>query len=141
MAIGSHGMDFQARVPLPRLARSENDWRLDFQNIVSHRHRARKSGEYMVLNEVVVTTKEIVVHSFIMGDVEDPDLYAAEPLYNWQQSPIGQWVMERAIETPVWHRMADPINWGHKYLITATFQEKHITEYYLKFGNPVERIT
>ena len=80
-------------------------------------------------------TKEITVHSFQMGDVEDPDLMAAEPLWNWQQTPHGQWVMEHAVETPVWHRMGDPINWGHKYIITATFTEKKLTEYYLRWGN------
>jgi len=88
-----------------------------------------------------VTTKEIVVHTFQMGDVDDPDLYAAEPLYQWQQSDQGKWVMERAIEVPVWHRMADPANFGHKYLITATFQEKHITEFYLRFGNAYKGIS
>ncbi len=88
-----------------------------------------------------MTTKEIVVHTFQMGDVDDPDLYAAEPLYQWQQSDQGRWVMERAIETPVWHRMADPMSFGHKYLITATFQEKHITEFYLRFGNAYKGIS
>ncbi len=95
----------------------------------------------MVLNEVVVKTKEIAVHTFMQGDVDDPDLYAAEPLYNWQKSPQGEWVMENSVEPPVWHRMADPANYGHKYIVTATFAEKKLTEYYLRFGNPVEKIT
>jgi hypothetical protein len=141
MAIGTYGMDFQSRVPLPGLARSEDDWRLDFAQIISNRYRARKPYEYMVFNEVVVKTKEIVVHTFRQGDVDDPDLYAAEPLYNWQKSPQGEWVMEHSVEPPVWHRMADPSNYGHKYIITATLVEKKLTEYYLRFGNPVERIT
>jgi hypothetical protein len=141
MAIGTYGMDFQARVPLPGLARSENDWRLDFSKIISNRYRTRKPHEYMVLNEVVVKTKEIAVYTFTQGDVDDPDLYAAEPLYNWQKSPQGEWVMENSVDPPVWHRMADPASYGHKYIVTATFAEKKLTEYYLRFGNPVEKIT
>jgi hypothetical protein len=134
MAIGAYGMDWQARVPLPRLAGSEHDWRLDFTQIVSGGHRTRKLNQYLFLDEMVVITKEIVVHSFTMGDVDDPDLYAAEPLYQWQISDHGKWVMERALETPVWHRMADQMSWGHKYVVTATFEEKYVTEFYLKFG-------
>ena len=136
MAIRSYGMDFQSRVPLPSLvSEEEQQWRATFGKILANGHRTRKLQGFILLDEVVVTTKEIVVHTFQMGDVDDPDLYAAEPLYQWQQSDQGKWVMSRALETPVWHRMADPLNWGHKYMITATFQEKHITEFYLRFGN------
>ena len=88
----------------------------------------------MVMDNHVVETKKIVVHTFIMGDVEDPDLYAAEPLYQWQQSDAGKWVMENAIDTPEWSRIADPISYGHKYYITAVFNTKSLTEYYLRFG-------
>jgi hypothetical protein len=70
-----------------------------------------------------------------MGDVEDPDLYAAEPLYNWEKSEVGQWVMERSTEVPMWKRYIDPHSFGHKYMITATFEEKTLTEYYLRWGN------
>jgi hypothetical protein len=135
MAIRANGMDFQSRVPLPGLGRSEHDWRLDYAKILSNGHRSRKLMQYILLDEMVMITKEIVVHSFRQGDVEDPDLYAAEPLYNWQNTPQGEWVMKNAVEPPVWHRMADPANYGHKYIITATFIEKKLTEYYLRFGN------
>jgi hypothetical protein len=46
----------------------------------------------------------IVVHTFKLGDVEDPDLYAAIPLGKWQDSESGKWVMEHAVETPWWER-------------------------------------
>ena len=142
MAFRTNGMDFQSRVPLPRVvSEDEYEWRADFGQILASRHRLRKPYEFLVLGEVVVKTKEIVVHTFQMGDVDDPDLYAAEPLYQWQQSDQGKWVMERAIETPVWHRMADPMSFGHKYMVTATFQEKHITEFYLRFGNAYKGIS
>jgi hypothetical protein len=134
MAIRAYGMDFQTRVPLPGLAGSKYDWELDHQKIISNGYRSPKRMQYLLLDEVVVITKEICVHTFTMGDVEDPDLYAAEPLYQWQQSPQGDWVMKNAIEPPVWHRMADNMNYGYKYSITATFIEKKLTEYYLRFG-------
>jgi len=134
MAIRTYGMDFQTRVPLPGLAGSKHDWELAHQKIISNGYRSPKRMQYLLLDEVVVNTKEICVHAFTMGDVEDPDLYAAEPLYQWQQSPQGDWVMKNAIEPPVWHRMVDNMYYGHKYIITATFVEKKLTEYYLRFG-------
>jgi hypothetical protein len=87
-----------------------------------------------IQNDMVVETKKIVVHTFQMGDVDDPDLYAAEPLYQWQQSDVGKWVMENSLDTPEWHRYADPMTFGHKYAVTAVFDTKRLTEYYLRFG-------
>lgn len=76
--------------------------------------------------------RELVVHEFTMGDVEDPDLYAAEPLWQWQQSEQGQWVMKNAADTPTWHRMVDPISYGYKYTITAKFMGASLTEMLLR---------
>ena len=37
-------------------------------------------------------TIECVVHTIKMGDVEDPDLYVADPIWKWQQTEEGQWI-------------------------------------------------
>ena len=76
---------------------------------------------------------KVVVHKFSMGDVEDPDLYAAQPLWEWQESEQGKFVMEHAIETPIWHRHADPYNYGHQYVIVAELEKKKLSEFYLRF--------
>jgi hypothetical protein len=76
---------------------------------------------------------KVVVHKFSMGDVEDPDLYAAQPLWEWQESEAGKFVMEHAIETPIWHRQADPYNYGHQYVIVAELEKKKLSEFYLRF--------
>ena len=39
---------------------------------------------------------KVVVHKIRMGDVEDPDLYVAEPIYNWQQTDAGKFKIGRA---------------------------------------------
>ena len=36
----------------------------------------------------------MILHQFSLGDVEDPDIYAAQPLWEWQQTEKGKWVME-----------------------------------------------
>jgi hypothetical protein len=101
---------------------------------VDYKSQIKKIPRYFVRDEKVVETHKIVVHTFQMGDVDDPDLYAAEPLYQWQQSDQGQWVMENSMDTPEWHRHTDYSSFGYKYAITAVFESKKLTEFYLRFG-------
>ena len=89
-------------------------------------------NKFMLNNNQVDEVREVVVHSFTMGDVEDPDLYAAEPLWKWQESEAGQWVMNNALDVPQWHRMTDPVSFGYKYYITAHLSGPSLTEYLLR---------
>lgn len=95
---------------------------------VRNKYNIVKYGE----EERVEECREMVVHEFLMGDVEDPDLMAAEPLWKWQQSEFGQWVMKNAADTPTWHRMADIMTYGYKYSITAKFTGPALTEMLLR---------
>jgi hypothetical protein len=84
------------------------------------------------------TVKEIhkiVVHRFDLSDVEDPDLYAAEPIWKWQQTDAGKFVMEHAVDQPEWHRHPDPMFMGYRYIIIAELESKKLAEYYLKWGD------
>lgn len=76
--------------------------------------------------------KEVIVHTFTMGDVDDPDLYAAQPLIEWEKSKAGQWIMRNAADTPTWHRMADPVTYGYKYQIRAKLMGPALTEWLLR---------
>lgn len=95
--------------------------------------------QYKIIDNKIVTIKEITVHSFIVGDVEDPDFYAGEPLYKWQESEMGKWVMQHAIETPVWHRMVDHATFSHRYVIRAKLAGKDLTFFYLKWKDCVDK--
>lgn len=90
--------------------------------------------KYNLIGDRVEEAKTVVVHKFTMGDVEDPDLYAAQPLYDWEHSEQGQWVMKNACDTPTWYRVADPISYGYKYEIRAKFMGPALTEWLLKNG-------
>ena len=92
-----------------------------------------KPTEYKIVNDRVVKFTDVKVHEFNMGDVEDPDLYAAQPLYEWQQSEQGKWVMEHAVEPPFWHRTTDPYNYGYKYYVIARLKEQDQTYWTLKW--------
>jgi len=90
--------------------------------------------KYMRIGDRVEECRTVEVHSFAMGDVEDPDLFAAEPLIAWEKSEMGQWVMANAVETPTWHRMADPVTMGYRYTIRAKLAGPKLTEYLLRQG-------
>ena len=82
----------------------------------------------------IIEVKEITVHKFKMGDVEDPILYAGKPLYDWQTSEAGKWVMENAVETPAWHRFEIPFTYEHQFVIRARLTAQDVTYFLLKFG-------
>jgi hypothetical protein len=90
--------------------------------------------KYVVIGDCVEEVKTVVVHEFSMGDVEDPDLFAAEPLIAWEKSEQGQWVMKNACDTPTWNRSADPVLMGFRYRITAKLTGPALTEWLLKYG-------
>ena len=75
----------------------------------------------------------IVVHTIKMGDVEDPDLMVAHPIYEWQQTEAGKWIMKNSAPTPSWHRNVDPSLFGYVYHIKAYLTPKQLTYYRLKF--------
>ena len=74
-----------------------------------------------------------VVHTFDMGDVEDPYLFAAEPLFEWQNTDQGKWVMEHALEQPTFY--CRPNNWmGTRVIVTAQLSEKDQLFFELKYA-------
>jgi len=98
--------------------------------------RLFQAPESQLINGKSTIISDVSVHEFSMGDVEDPDLYAAQPMYEWQQSEAGQWVMEHAVETPFWHRVIDSqYYFGYRYRIIARMSEPDQTYWALRWGN------
>jgi hypothetical protein len=92
----------------------------------------------MIFGDRVHKIHTVVVHRFRMGDVEDPDLYAAEPLWKWQTSEMGKWVMDRAVITPEWRRQTDHLSYHLQYIIVAKLKDIDYTFWQLKWGNSVD---
>jgi hypothetical protein len=72
-----------------------------------------------------------IVHRFTMGDVDDVEVYMAQPIYEWQQTEHGQWVMKNG-KDPTYHINADPVTYGYQIVITAHITPKRWTEYILR---------
>ena len=71
------------------------------------------------------------LHEFTMGDVEDVEIYMAQPIYEWQQTPAGKWCMEKATEI-TYHTTLDYASYAHRIIITGYLSGKHATFWALK---------
>jgi len=72
-----------------------------------------------------------VLHAFTLPDCDDPELYAAEPIYAWQQTPAGKFCMEKATDLE-FHTHVDYMTMGYKVAITGYISSKHSTFLALK---------
>lgn len=74
------------------------------------------------------------VYEFNMGDVEDPEIYAAEPLYKWEHSEMGQWVMKNSKIRPSFNITTCPDTYGYRCYVTADLEGEELTFFKLKWG-------
>jgi hypothetical protein len=86
---------------------------------------------HRIINERVC--QKLIVHRFQLGDVEDPEIYAAGPIWDWQQSEAGQFVMENAAEPPTYHQHFDQFHYGYQFAITAWLAEPDATYFCLRW--------
>ena len=75
----------------------------------------------------------MILHEFTMGDCEDPYLYAAQPIYEWQQTEHGKWVMANVVEPPVFHIEPDARTFGQRVVITGKLNPEAETYFRLKY--------
>lgn len=80
---------------------------------------------------------KVKVHSFRMSDVEDPAIYAAQPIYDWQQTETGKWVMEHSAPAPEWTIGLDQFGFGYQVYITANLSEQDAVFFMLKYNKIV----
>jgi hypothetical protein len=77
---------------------------------------------------------KVTVHEFTINDsVDDPEIYVAQPIYEWQQTEAGRWVMENALIEPYWCRIIDYTLYNLKYRIVADLADHDATYFYLRW--------
>jgi hypothetical protein len=91
--------------------------------------------EVKIIGNQAIRFRDVCVHEIRMGDVEDPDLMVADPIWKWQESDAGQFIMEHAVDKPYWTRNMDPHSYGHRYSIMARLSEQNETFWKLKWGD------
>ena len=77
---------------------------------------------------------KIIVHKIPMGDVEDPELYAAAPIYEWEKSAKGQWLHEHSKQQMEYIVRPNQETYGWVVIIFAWLEEQDLTYYKLKWG-------
>jgi hypothetical protein len=90
-------------------------------------------SEVKIVDGVAVKYMDVLVHTFRLGDVEDPEIYAAEPIWAWQQSAAGCWVMEHAVNQPRWAKRIDYHSYGYEFDIIARLSEADAVFFKLKY--------
>ena len=90
--------------------------------------------EVKIIDDVPVRFSDVCVHEFVLSDVDDVEIYAAAPIWEWQQSEVGSWVMEHAESPPYWVQFMDTMTYGYKIRILARLSDKNQTFWRLKWG-------
>lgn len=76
---------------------------------------------------------KIAFYRFNMPDCEDPDVMLAEPVWQWQQTDHGRWVIENARDL-TYHHCHDVNYWGYDVVIRGDISDpRKITEYFLRW--------
>ena len=88
-----------------------------------------------IINDKAVRFRDVCVHEIKMGDVEDPVLFIAQPIWEWQQTEAGKFIMEHAVEKPYWTNHIDYNSYGHTYRIIARLSEQNETFWRLLCSN------
>ena len=101
--------------------------------IASKKWMPEKHSLYM-LERHSMNTNKVVLHTFTIGDVEEPYLYAAGPIYEWKNTEKGQWCMSNCEGEVVMHTQMDHFTFGYKVLLQGELNDKNLTYFRLKWG-------
>lgn len=74
-----------------------------------------------------------IVCEIKLYDSDDPDIYVAGPIYDWQRTEAGKWVMKHSKPEPRWVRTIDVNTLGYTYIICAELTPEQITYFELKY--------
>jgi hypothetical protein len=77
---------------------------------------------------------KITFHTFGMGDVEDPELYASMPLADFMTTEKGKWIKANCAD-PQYIIRPDMNTYGNKVFIYGEVDERLATEYFLRWDH------
>lgn len=76
----------------------------------------------------------LLVATLFLGDVEDPELYAAEPIMQWERTDVGKWLHDNSYEQMTFDIVADNVMFGYRINIYARLRDEALTYYKLKWS-------
>ena len=76
---------------------------------------------------------KVTFHTFGIGDVEDPELYAAWPLCEFMDTEKGQWIRNNC-QDPQYVIRPDPHTYGTRVIVYGEVEDKQAVEWILRWG-------
>lgn len=105
---------------------------------ITHNHQSEYQHWQPAMTKIIdgkpVRFRDVCVQEIKIADIEDPVMFVAEPIYHWQQTDAGKFIMEHAEEKPYWTHSVDYTSYGHVYRIMARISEQTETFWRLKWG-------
>ena len=80
-----------------------------------------------------VRTRKVILHSFPVGDVEDPFFYASLPIQEWRATEKGQWCMEHCEGEIYFCSSPDQETFGYHVALQGEMTEQNFTFFKLKW--------
>lgn len=77
--------------------------------------------------------RRVLLHSMLMSDCEDPYLYAADPILEWQDTEKSRWCMAHVTEQAEFHVIPDIHTLGFRIDLTGWLEEADITYFKLRW--------
>lgn len=74
------------------------------------------------------------VHTIDIGYIDDPQIYAAPYILEWEHSEAGKYVMKNSIDVPYWRSGMNSNMTGYEVKIIAKFTPEKYTYYKLKYA-------
>lgn len=75
----------------------------------------------------------VLVHSFFLSDIEDPEIFAGEPIIEFKKTDKGQWLCEHGELEMSYDIINDPVIMGYRVNLNVWLSEKDLTYYNLKW--------
>ena len=77
---------------------------------------------------------KLLVATLLLGDVEDPEIYAAGPIMDWEKTEKGQWLHANSYEQMMFDIVVDNASYGYRINIHAWLRDDALTYYKLKWS-------
>lgn len=75
-----------------------------------------------------------IVHSIVLHEIGDPELFAAPSILEWEKTEKGRWLMANSYKQMEYQVVTDASVYAQRVVIYAWLTEEDYTFYQLKWG-------
>lgn len=80
------------------------------------------------------TLHKVVLHEFLIDDVNEPFLHIADPIAQWKESEKGQWCMQHCEGEIVFHSILNNLDFfGYRILLQGNLSKANLVYFKLKW--------